>query len=59
MTNEELRKQLLAAPKNGYAELTEAQRSEMSDYIEGYRGFLDDCKTEREAVVWKREASVL
>ena len=57
MTNEELRKQLLAAPKNGYAELTEAQRSEMNDYIEGYRGFLDDCKTEREAVVWTvREA---
>ena len=52
MTNEELRQALLAQPKNGYAELTEAQHQEMENYISGYRGFLDDCKTEREATAW-------
>ena len=52
MTNEELRQALLAQPKNGYAELTEAQHAEMETYISGYRGFLDDCKTEREATAY-------
>ena len=52
MTNEELRQALLAQPKNGYAELTEAQCAEMETYISGYRGFLDDCKTEREATAY-------
>ena len=52
MTNEELRQTLLAQPKNGYAELTEAQFAEMETYISGYRGFLDDCKTEREATAY-------
>ena len=52
MTNEELRQALLAQPKNGYAELTETQHHEMETYISGYRGFLDDCKTEREATAW-------
>ena len=52
MTNEELRRELMAAPKNGYAELSQEQRSEMEEYIKGYRGFLDACKTEREATAW-------
>lgn len=52
MTNEELRQALLAQPKNGYAELTDAQHQEMETYIAGYRRFLDDCKTEREATAW-------
>ena len=52
MTNEELRQALLAQPKNGYAALTETQHQEMETYISGYRGFLDDCKTEREATAW-------
>ena len=52
MTNEELRQSLLAQPKNGYAELTEEQHKEMESYISGYRKFLDDCKTEREATAW-------
>ena len=52
MTNEELRQALLAQPKNGYAELTEAQHKEMETYICGYRGFLDECKTEREATAY-------
>ena len=52
MTNEELREALLAQPKNGYAALTEAQRNEMETYISGYRGFLDECKTEREATAY-------
>ena len=52
MTNEELRQALLAQPKNGYAELTEAQHAQMEAYISGYRGFLDNCKTEREATAY-------
>ncbi len=52
MTNEQLRQELMAAPKNGYAELTDAQRGEMEAYIKGYRGFMDACKTEREATAW-------
>ena len=52
MTNEELRQALLSQPKNGYAELTEEQYNEMETYIAGYRGFLDDCKTEREATAY-------
>ena len=52
MTNEQLRQELMAAPKNGYAELTQQQRQEMESYIKGYRGFMDACKTEREAVAW-------
>ena len=52
MTNEELRQALLAQPKNGYAEMTEQQHKDMEDYISGYRSFLDDCKTEREATAW-------
>ncbi len=52
MTNEELRESLLMAPKNGYAALTEAQRSEMEDYCKRYMAFMDACKTEREATAW-------
>ena len=52
MTNEELREQLLAAPKNGYARITAEQRAEMESYCAGYRTFIDACKTEREATAW-------
>ena len=52
MTNEELREQLLAAPKNGYAALPQAQRAEMEDYCKRYAAFMDRCKTEREATAW-------
>ena len=57
MTNEELRESLLAAPKNGYANLTPAQREEMNAYCKDYAAFMDACKTEREATAWTvREA---
>ena len=52
MTNEELRNTLLAAPKNGYATLTETQRTEMNEYCSRYAAFMDACKTEREATSW-------
>ena len=52
MTNEELREQLLAAPKNGYARISAEQRAEMEAYCTGYRAFIDACKTEREATAW-------
>ena len=52
MTNEELRQTLLAAPKNGYATLTDAQRIEMNEYCARYAAYMDSCKTEREATSW-------
>ncbi len=52
MNIDELRESLLNAPKNGYADLTDAQREEMEGYIKRYRAFLDACKTEREATAW-------
>ncbi len=52
MTNEELKQNLLAAPKNGYATLTEEQRAEMEAYCKRYAAFMDACKTEREATAW-------
>ena len=55
MTIEELKEQLLAAPKNGYARLTPAQREEMEAHARGYAAFIDACKTEREAVAWSVE----
>ena len=45
MTNEELRQELLSAPKNGYVGLTEEQRAEMERYCADYRIFMDACKT--------------
>lgn len=52
MTTEELRKSLLAEPKNGYTKLTAQQRTEMEDYCKRYAAFMDACKTEREATAW-------
>ncbi len=52
MTNEELREKLLSAPKNGYAELTAQQKTEMNEYCARYAAFMDACKTEREATAW-------
>lgn len=52
MTTDELRENLLSAPKNGYARITEAQRADMEAYIKRYVSFIDTCKTEREATAW-------
>ena len=52
MTTEQLREKLLCERKNGYTNLTEQQRKEMEDYCNGYRAFMDACKTEREATAW-------
>ena len=57
MTTEELRENLLSAPKNGYTKLTAQQRAEMEAYCKRYAAFMDACKTEREATAWAvREA---
>ena len=52
MTIDELRESLVFAPKNGYANLNEAQRGEMEAYCKRYASFIDACKTEREATAW-------
>ena len=49
---EELRNNLLFAPQNGYATLTDEQRAEMESYCKRYAAFMDACKTEREATAW-------
>ena len=57
MTTDELRENLLMAPKNGYARITPEQREEMNAYCRRYMAFMDECKTEREATAWAvREA---
>jgi len=52
MTTEELRKSLLAAPKNGFARLSAEERTEMESYCRDYMTFIDAGKTEREATAW-------
>ena len=52
MNTDELRDALLLSPKNGYTRLSEKNRQEMERYCLGYRAFLDECKTEREATAW-------
>ncbi len=52
MTTDQLRENLLAAPKNGYQGMTDAQKADMEQYCKRYAAFMDDCKTEREATVW-------
>ena len=52
---EELKKELLFAPKNGLTTLTAEQKAEMEDYCKRYRAFIDTCKTEREATSWAVE----
>ena len=57
MTTEELREALMAEPKNGYVGMTQEARAEMEAYCKDYAGFMDACKTEREATAWTvREA---
>ena len=57
MTTDELRENLLMAPKNGYARSSPEQREEMHAYCRRYMAFMDECKTEREATAWAvREA---
>ena len=52
---EELKKELLFAPKNGLTTLTAEQKAEMEDYCKRYRTFIDTCKTERDATSWTVE----
>ena len=47
---EELRKSLLRNPKNGYDRLPAEEREEMERYCRDYMKFMNEAKTEREAV---------
>ncbi len=49
---EELRKELLFAPKNGYDRISEADLAAMEPYCKEYMDFISTCKIEREAVDW-------
>ena len=50
MTDKELYDSLTYEKKNAYTEMTDAERAEMTELCDQYRGFLDRCKTERECV---------
>ena len=52
MTTDELRESLFMAPKNGFTRITPEQRSEIETFAKAYMGFIDACKTEREATAW-------
>ena len=52
MNIDQLRESILAAPKNGYAKMTEEQKNEMNAYCRRYAAFMDAAKTEREATAW-------
>ncbi len=54
---EDMKKELLFVPKNGYNSLTDAQRAEMEAYCKRYSAFMDACKTEREATAWAVETA--
>ena len=54
---EELKKSLLNETQNGYAQLTDSQRTEMENYCARYRTFMDTCKMEREATAWAVETA--
>lgn len=49
---EDLRKELLFAPKNGYDRISEADLAAMEPYCKDYIDFISTCKVEREAVEW-------
>ena len=52
MTTEDLRKSLLAAPKNGFTRISADDRTEIDAFAKRYMAFIDACKTEREATSW-------
>ena len=58
MTTDELRESLMMNPKNGYSQITAAQRQDMNDYCKRYMAFMDECKTEREATAWTEKAAI-
>ncbi len=49
---EQQRKELLAAPKNGYDRISAEDLAAMEPYCKGYMDFISTCKIEREAVDW-------
>ncbi len=50
MNAKELKEKLYYQKKNGLLKVSENTLKAMNDYCEGYKGFLDSAKTEREAV---------
>ncbi len=49
---DELRKEVLFAPKNGYDRISDADLAAMEPYCKDYIDFISTCKVEREAVEW-------
>lgn len=53
----ELQEKLFTKKKNGILKCTESQINEIDLFCDGYKSFLDDAKTEREAVQFSVECS--
>ncbi len=49
---ENLRNELMNAPKNGYDRISDADLGQMESYCREYIDFISKCKIEREAVDW-------
>ncbi|MBE6985023.1 MAG: aminopeptidase [Ruminococcaceae bacterium] len=54
---EDLRKELLNAPKNGYDRISAEDLAAMEPYCKEYMQFISECKIEREAVDWTIEVA--
>ena len=54
---ENLRKELLNAPKNGYDRISAEDLAAMEPYCKEYMAFISECKIEREAVDWTIEVA--
>lgn len=49
---ENLEKDLFSDNKNGYEKITEETKKDLFSFCEGYKDFLNECKTERECTLW-------
>ncbi len=47
-----LEKELLSENQNGYEKITDETKKEIFAFCEGYKEFLNACKTERECTLW-------
>ena len=49
---ETMEKELLTSDKNGYERITDEVKKDIFSFCEGYKEFLNECKTERECTLW-------
>ena len=52
---EQLQEKILYVRKNGYELLEESEKQKIMSFCEGYKTFLNTCKTERECACWAEQ----